>query len=159
MGLINWMKSIMKKNNNPYPKTVEEVLDDSIKYRPATEEAILNFKKSKPWRGTKRERQKKIRILLRELAGAYDIYTPQIVFVHVNAGSFYFPRANLIVLEQETDGRYSVVTLLHEFGHALGKNEVETCRWSINLFRKFFPKSYGRLVPKGHLLYRPESEK
>jgi len=44
--------------------------------------------------------------------------------------------------------------LMHEWSHSLGKGEKEACRWSINLFRKIFPKSYAKLVPKGHLLYR-----
>lgn len=156
MGLFDWFASLAMKKPD-YPKTVAEVLDDNIKYRPGVDEAIIKFKKSKPWRGTAAEVQGKLRTLNKELADIYGIEPPQVVFVRKFAyGCCYFPVGNVIIMENESDGRYSVVTFLHEFGHALGKGEKATCRWSINLFRKHFPKSYARLVPKGHLLYRPK---
>jgi hypothetical protein len=144
-----------KKKRDPYPKTVAEVLDDKLKYRKETENALEKFKSLHPWSGTKQEIQDKLRILNDDLAKVYKIESPQIVFVRKFVyGCCYFPIGNLIVLEHEKDGKYSVITFLHEFGHALGKNEKETCKWSINLFRKYFPESYNKLTPKGHLLTR-----
>lgn len=149
--IINWL---FKKNE--YPKTVQEVLDDNIKFRKGTDEAIIKFKKSRPWAG---DVKSKFRELNSDLAEVYGIQEPQLVFVDKFAyGSCYFPLGNLIILEKEKDGKYAVVVFLHEFGHALGKNEKKTCRWSINLFRKHFPGSYNKLVPKGHLLYKPEEQ-
>lgn len=165
MSLFDWFEKLVKKAERAagkpdYPDTVEEVLDDNLKYRKETSAAIIKFKKSKPWKGTKEEVQAKLRTLNSELAEIYGIEPPQVVFVRRFAyGCCYFPIGNLIIMEHEKDGRYSVVTFLHEFGHALGKGERATCKWSINLFRKHFPKSYAKLVPKGHLLYLPKKEK
>ncbi len=140
-----------------YPETVAEVLDDKIVYKDETHAAIKRFKGSHPWLGSKKEMQSKFLQLNEDLAKSYKIETPQVVFVPKFAyGSCYFPIGNLIVLEEETDGRYSVVTFLHEFGHAMGKGERSTCKWSINLFRLHFPKSYEKLEPRGHLLYRKD---
>jgi hypothetical protein len=51
-------------------------------------------------------------------------------------------------------GRLSVVTYLHEFAHALGRDERGACRWSINLFRRVFPEQFARLAASGHTLRR-----
>lgn len=158
MNPFKWFKT--KEIKDPYPKTVAEVIDNTIKYREATDKAITEFKESKPWQGDAKDMRKKIRKLNSSLAKAYGIERPQVVFVRrFRCGSCYIPVGNLIIIEQEKTGKYSVVVFLHEFGHALGKNEKETCRWSINLFRKHFPKSYAKLVPKGHLLFLPEEDK
>ena len=126
---------------DPYPTSVEEVLDDNIRYRAGTNEAVIKFKKLHPWRGSTEEIQHKLRQLNKDLAEVYKIEEPQLVFVTKFVyGCCYFPVGNLIIMEQERNGQYSVVTFLHEFGHALGKNEKSTCRWSINLFASISPK-------------------
>jgi len=161
MSLLSWLANAVKTEEEPkeedngYPKTVEEVLDDNIKYKDGTHAALKKFKESRPWEGTRKKIQGKICLLNDELAEVYKIEPPQVVFVRKFAyGCCYFPIGNIIIMEHEDDGRYSVVTFLHEFGHALGKGERSTCRWSINLFRHHFPKSFEKLEPKGHLLYR-----
>lgn len=162
MGLRSWFRkkvhqTVNRMRRDPYPETVAEVLDDNITYRSGTHDAMIKFKKSRPWRGTAKEMQHKLRQLNRDLAEVYGIEPPQIVFVRKFAyGCCYFPIGNIVIMEVERDGRYSVATFLHEFGHALGKNEKGTCRWSINLFRHHFPKSFERLKPDGHLLYRSD---
>jgi len=155
-----------------YPKTVAEVLNDNIKFRSATNNAIIKFKLSKPWKGTRKEIKKKFRTLCHDLAEVYGIKEPRLEFGEpyefeiplLNGAvlpsiSCYLPKSNKIYLESEYDGKYSVVVLLHEFAHALHKDERQACRWSINLFRKHFPKSYAKLIPRRHLLYRPKSPK
>jgi|SRR5579859_2979537 len=149
----------MKKNNG-YPETVAEVLDDNMKFLPGTNKVMEEFKKSQPWKGDREEIQAKFRALNEELSTVYGIEPPQVIFVsRFVYGSCYFSIGNLIILEQEKDGRYSVVVFLHEFGHALGKNEKATCKWSINLFKRHFPRSFNKLIPKGHLLMRNDTEK
>ena len=46
----------------------------------------------------------------------------------------------------------SVVTYLHEFAHSRGADERQACGWSINLFRRIFPRSYARCRHQGHML-------
>ena len=135
-----------------YPASVAEVLDDSISYRPATLRAVSAFAQSRPWRGTLVERWRKLLTVNKDLSRAYGIEPPLLVLGPMsggNSGTSYYSRA----LHQITlCGRLSVVTFLHEFAHAIGKDEREACRWSLNLFRACFPRSWSRLQFRGHMV-------
>lgn len=51
------------------------------------------------------------------------------------------------------NGSLSILSTLHEFGHALeGRSELKACRWSIHLFKQCWPKTFERLTWKGHML-------
>ena len=133
-----------------YPATVAEVLDQTKTYRPAALRALRRFKRSKPWRGNRGERLGKRIVLLVELSRAYGIPTPTLV---VGQRDSYTYGAHVLSLGP----RMSVLSLLHEFAHAKGiRSERGACAWSINLFRRIFPRSFARLVPVGHTLIRPE---
>ena len=139
-----------------YPEAVIEVLDDAIQYSPAVTEAVERFAVANPWKGSLNSRKKKFQQLNGDLARACNIENPTLGFGSLDGGSsgssFYSPRDHRIVLT----GKLSVVTFLHEFAHALGHDEREACRWSINLFRKCFPRQYSRLIHVGHMLVRPQ---
>lgn len=139
--------------SNDYPSTVASVLRRRPTFKPATITAIKRFRAAKPWQGTTEERVQKIQALYADLAAAYGIPVPGLT-VHPEAVDCYSPTLHRIRLNARN---LSVVTALHEFGHALGMNEVRTCRWSINLFRRFFPGSYSRLHHNGHMLVRRSS--
>lgn len=136
-----------KRNRNVYPDTVAECIDDKLKFRQDTADAILRFKKIFPWRGTIRERRAKLRYLNRQLCGIYGIDV-RMVFNRQTL-SCYKPSLNLIILSD-----CSVVTYLHEFAHALGRRETGACRWSLNLFKRYFPKSYAGNKHDGHMLIK-----
>lgn len=56
-------------------------------------------------------------------------------------------------------GKFSVITLLHEFGHVRGFDETDAVMWSVNLYKRIFPISYSRLVSQGgHCLVQPNRE-
>jgi len=131
-----------------YPASVSAVLVEGKKYKPAALAAMRDFRRSKPFRGTPEERLEKVQNLYRALAAAYGVEVPTVVH-NPGAPDCYSPTLHRIRLSN-----LSVVTALHEFGHALGKDEEQTCRWSINLFRRFFPRAYSRLIPVGHMLRR-----
>ena len=138
-----------------YPRTIEEVLDPALTFRPAALRAVRAFARSQPWRGTLAEREAKFRRLNRALAAAYGIAEARLIFRGVAAGadsgpSSYRPGTHTITLA----GRLSVVTYLHEFAHARGADERRACRWSINLFRRCFPRSFARCRGVGHMLVR-----
>lgn len=137
-----------------YPETVTEVLDDGARFKPAALRALREFRRSRPWRGSVQEREEKFRALHRALAGAYSIREPELLFEALDGGtsgrSHYIPALHRIVLS----GKLSVVTYLHEFAHARGMGERGAARWSINLFRRVFPRQYGRLIHVGHMLVR-----
>lgn len=137
-----------------YPATVAEVIDQNMKFRPDALRAVHRFARTKPWRGSYTERRARFEALIRDLSAAYGISCPKVVCDGRDGGdsgrSCYIPRLHSIVLR----GRLSVVTTLHEFAHALGKDERAACRWSVNLFRRCFPRSWTRASFEGHMVRR-----
>jgi hypothetical protein len=142
-----------------YPATVAEVLSDNATFNPNALRAVRAFRRSKPWRGTVDERIAKFRTLNAALAAAYGIPEPDLRPCLIDSGvagnGMYSPSNHLIVLA----GKLSVVTFLHEFGHARGFGERGACRWSINLFRRMFPRSFARCEFRGHMVIsRPQAD-
>ena len=142
--------------NGAYPGTVAECLADRAKFRRGVVPAVGEFKRAGPWRGTLDERKRKFRRLKVALARAYGMPAPELRFEGID-GSFSGASSCLrrgggrpAVITMR--GRLSVVTFLHEFAHALGRDERGACRWSINLFRRVFPEQYARLRADGHTL-------
>jgi hypothetical protein len=138
-----------------YPATVQEVLDPALKFKPAALRAVRAFAQSKPWSGSLAERKDKFHKVNAELAAAYGIAEPRLVVqgVEINAHSGrsnYQPATHTITLV----GKLSVLTYLHEFAHARGYDERQACRWSINLFRRSFPRTFVRCRMVGHTLVR-----
>jgi hypothetical protein len=138
-----------------YPETVTEVLDEDMVFPQEVLRVVGNFANSKPWSGRQDDRKAKFLRLNRDLAKAFSISAPMLEFGLLDGtssgGSHYSPSAHCILIT----GRLSVVTFLHEFGHACGLGERETCRWSVNLFRRCFPRQFSRLIQHGHMLLRP----
>ena len=139
-----------------YPATVLEVLDAEITYPDELLCVMRIFAASKPWGGSIEDRKRKFSDINRMMAQACGIEMPTLAFGALNGGSsgssFYSQRDHRIMLT----GKLSVVTFLHEFAHALGMNEQDACKWSINLFRRCFPRQYSRLIHLGHTLIRPQ---
>ena len=138
--------------NSQYPQTVVECLDPSRKYKPAVLRAVRAFGRAKPWTGTIAERQAKFRELNVALSAAYGVEPPKLVFgsnpERDSGSSCYIPALNAIILHG-----YSVVSYLHEFAHFLfGRSERKACAWSLNLFRRCFPRSWTRLRFEGHMV-------
>jgi hypothetical protein len=141
---------------NQYPESVVEVLDDRVQYSTAVIDAVQTFSAANPWKGPATARKLKFLQLNRDLASACSIREPALEFGLLDGSSsgasYYNSRDHRIVIV----GKLSVVTYLHEFAHALGYDEPDACRWSVNLFRRCFPRQYSRLVHVGHTLVRPQ---
>lgn len=141
-------------NRDEYPQTVIEILRPQMRFAPAGLKAVGSFAASGPWSGSLTEREVKFRRLNRDLSVAYGIAEPQLGFANIDGSSSitsrYIPAVHRIVLV----GKLSVVTYLHEFAHARGMGERAACRWSINLFRRCFPRQYAKLAHEGHTLVR-----
>ena len=149
--------------NRGYPRTAAECMDDRMKFRRSVIPAVREFKRTGPWRGALEERERKFQLLNDALARAYGMPAPELSFERID-GSFSGEsscrrrgegRPAVITMR----GRLSVVTYLHEFAHALGRDERGACRWSINLFRRVFPEQYARLQADGHTLRRPQERR
>ena len=139
-----------------YPATVAECIDGSMRYRRGVLAAVRAFKAELPWRGGLEARQAKFARLNAALANVYGLSEPVLRFEGIDgscSGASSCRRGGpgepaIITIR----GRLSVVTYLHEFAHALGRDERGACRWSINLFRRVFPEQYARLQADGHTL-------
>jgi hypothetical protein len=138
-----------------YPACVVEVLDQRMLYPEQVLHAVQRFAETKPWHGCLDDRKDKFKQLNADLAEAYHVEEPELAFGRLDGGSscasHYIRTSHRIVMV----GKLSVLTFLHEFGHAMTWGERDACRWSINLFRRCFPTQYGHLVHVGHLLIRP----
>lgn len=134
-----------------YPRSVNEVLDRQIRFRKSTVLAVNRFMLSGPWSGSLNERKQKFLELHHDLCRIYDKRTT-LRFGALNGGSSgnssYARAVDVITLR----GKLSVVTYLHEFAHALGRDERDACRWSVNLFAKYFPEQFARCSRHGHML-------
>jgi len=141
-----------------YPGSIDEILDDTVKYRKSLIKIMNRFKSFDPWDGTPAEKAAKLYWLHIRLCKIYDkkIYLswdPAIIMgvESKNGGGWYQHLDRHIHLY----GKVSVLTFLHEWGHVLyGSSEYAACWWSINLFRKIFPKNFNKLRHRaqGHLL-------
>ena len=146
-----------------YPATVAECLDKGARYRRGVVGAVKVFAREGPWRGMLEERKAKFLRLNAALAAAYEMPAPDLRFTGID-GSFSGastcrrgrPGEPAVITHR---GRLSVVTYLHEFAHALGRDERGACRWSLNLFRRVFPEQYARLQTDGHTLRRTETRR
>lgn len=130
-------------------------------YKPGVLAAMRRYARAKPWRGSVEDRKGKMRSALAELATVYERRPPALEFQHIaedyepgaTGFSTYDPTTKTITI----CGGLSVLTLLHEFAHFLhGRNRRIALIWSVNLFRRAFPRSFERLVPgPGGMLVKP----
>jgi hypothetical protein len=146
------------ENDCNYPSSIDEVLDDTITYRKSLIKLMKQYKKYGPWEGKTVEKAAKLYWLHMNLCKIYGAnvtisFDPSILLGNEtkNGNGWYSPVNSHIHIS----GKVSVLTFLHEWGHALhGPSERLACWWSINLFRKIFPENYKRLYRRanGHLL-------
>jgi hypothetical protein len=116
--------------------------------------AVRRFARCRPWRGSLEARKWKLQRLHQNLCEVYGKRTTLrfgVLDGTDSGSSFYSPAADEIVLT----GRVSIVTFLHEFGHALGKDERQAVRWSVNLYRLCCPRSFSGSIGHGHMVRRP----
>lgn len=68
-----------------------------------------------------------------------------------SGGSFYNPSRQTILL----NGRISVLTFLHEWGHVLyGSSEEKANEFARTIFKQVFPKQYEKLKTQGRMLVK-----
>jgi hypothetical protein len=138
----------------PMSNTVETIIDQRVKLNTAAFAAVRDFRRAKPWQGTFEERLAKFQSLLTGLNAAYGL----------GAGLMFHGQENR---EQPGNGAYdsvkdvvhlvgklSVVTMLHCVARARGMTRQEAFRWSLSVFKKMFPVSFGRCHSDGLILIR-----
>jgi len=146
-----------------YPATVAEILDDGMAFKSAVPRAVRAFARKRPYRlarlgttGSRNRLTEAVIELYTELARIYGIRVPSVTTLWAtgtSGSSCYRPALHSIELR----GRFSVVTMLHEFDHARGRDERQAVKWSVNLFRRCFPRSFARCSQVGHTLVNERS--
>lgn len=121
-------------------------------------EALKKFKNLNVWKGNIEERKKKFLFLHKNLCKIYNINVKLVFDIKkpftYSFHSYYNKVTNTIVLK----GRFSVITYLHEFAHALQYNKYKKCdeffavKYSLTLFKYVFPEKFEKLKSERHVL-------
>jgi hypothetical protein len=128
------------------PNSVEDVLDDNATFDPAALAAVKALARSKPWQGTDEERVAKFNACAAALAAAYSIPAWTVKLGDVAGVD---PVDRVLTME-----KLSVVTFLNAMTLARGCTPFAAFRWSINIFRRCFPRSYAQCQHVGPYLVR-----
>lgn len=135
-------------------RSTSRFIDDSIRFPRETHRALREFARSKPWRGTVKERQEKFLALHARLCEIYSLETKLIFETREHCTTSIYSRydrkRNAVILV----GRLSVVSYLQMLAYALDCRGEQVVKWSVNLFKRRFPISFGRCVFVGHVLVR-----
>ena len=134
-----------------YP-TEKDIMNPEVDFKNATVKAVLEWKLNffPNWNTKAKEEQvNALEELIQKLCGVYG----EKVIVDKKTDVFCFiPKTNTVCLDKNNP---SIISTLHEFRHKLnGPDETSACRWSVQLFKRCFPKSFEKLeFAKGsHLL-------
>lgn len=130
------------------PQSVEDVLDDNATFEPAALAAVRELARAKPWQGTDEERLAKLNACAAKLADAYG-------HEHWTFELGPVPRANPLN-HVVTIHKLSVVTFLNYMAQLRGQNPFGAYRWSLNLFKRCFPRSFASAEQVGPNLVRRE---
>lgn len=135
-----------------YPRSIAELDLESVEFPPAAIEAMRKLARSRPWRGTISQRKRKLLALSVDLAVAYGLPAPRVIFDlegEDSDRSCYYPASQTVILRGRN---LSVISMAHEvFHHILGASEHDVCRHSLALFKMCFPRSWERIRFEGHM--------
>lgn len=131
-----------------------DLIDSAYMFKPGIVEAAKAFARSKPWRGDIDERKAKFEAAVESLAKAAEIDVPTLEFDDDIWQGGPSDRSCASRRTIYLVGRLSVVTLLNLFAGIAGHDGIERYRWSLNLFARCFPISFGRCYFEGLILRR-----
>jgi hypothetical protein len=126
---------------------MDQLLATPVTYHEHIIEALKDFKRyHKLGNESDALRLEGMRALLNEVASNNGTVVPSLRMGNMDSGdsgtSYYDHDAHEIVMQ----GKLSIITFLHEIGHAVyGYDEHMARVWSINLFKKVYPKAFARL--------------
>tara|TARA_Y100001963_G_C6748396_1_gene432801 strand:- start:107 stop:547 length:441 start_codon:yes stop_codon:yes gene_type:complete len=141
----------MPRSRNDYP---DNPMVAPMRFKRATLNTMREFKRMRPWRGTEVEKMAKFIWLYEQLN---EIYLPDnhviLEFGRMtdngdSGSSHYRPYEHTVRLQ----GKFSVITALHEFRHAMGGDEYQAVKWSVNLYRITFPRLFASMQSQGHVI-------
>lgn len=136
---------------------VSNLVSESFTLEPAIESAVKTFRRSKPWRGTVAERREKFLAFHKTLVESGQL-TARLTFSGSNPDNVdsVYSGLDLKTNVIKMHGRLSVVTYLWLVASALG--ETRPMAFAINVFARFFPRSFAASNCEGRFVRRAECE-
>ena len=122
---------------------LQDFIDPNQRYKPAARAALIEFVRSKPWKGDPMERGDKFAELHRKLCAAYSV---EFLLLREDSdplapSSFHVDDAgHRLILA----GKCSVLTYLFAFAKCRGFDSEQTAKWAVTTFARFFPKSFEK---------------
>jgi hypothetical protein len=131
------------------------VLEEKIVFADDLVEAIREFKSLNPWKQDAEGTKNCFHLLNKRLN---ELFKKDTVLA--------FVQCYTDIMEIQTglhEGQHAVylskpslITYLHEYGHGLGKDDHETTKWSVQLFKLVFPIAFEKLEWDGMNLVKKE---
>jgi hypothetical protein len=130
---------------------VAEAISDNVQFTPEIVQAVKNVRAAKLFQGTLAERQEKFRTFHAAMCKAMDV-SIELKFKPGRKLSAY----RLTHKTGTLIGRLSLVTYFYIMSHAAQYDFNGQMTFSINLFRKYFPRSFARCEQQGLYLVHPK---
>ena len=122
---------------------LNDLVNPRQKFSPATCRAVRALAKSKPWQGTRDEREGKIRACHVALTEGQTItleFSQRDDSRDSGLSNYSNEGEKLIVMR----GRVSVVTFLFLHAMSQGRKRSSAMKWAVSAFKRFFPISFSR---------------
>ncbi|RLC88876.1 MAG: hypothetical protein DRJ03_01155 [Chloroflexi bacterium] len=130
--------------------------------------ALWAFRKKRTYKPhvTQEQRLEAMQELVVGLAEAYELEpAPEVVAGPLdggNSGASHILRPHSRFNETDRHkivmlGKLSIITLLHEFAHCIGKDQMGAQVFAINLFRKVYPTQFEKLCLDGGMFVKEEN--
>ena len=132
--------------------TIASVVDPTQTFKTEAIQAVKEFKRAKPYRGTVQEKAAKYAALHDALCAVYGIKAD----LHMIMQEREEPRGTFDVHPERIGmaliGKFSVTNYLTGFAALRGMNNQQAVKWSVNLFAKCFPALFAELDTSGPFL-------
>jgi hypothetical protein len=131
-----------------YP-TKEEILGKPMKFKEGLMDALKTWKECS-WAAREKFGEESALIELAESLSLIYYKEVEVHFLPQLTTCYYQPKERRILMNS-----YSIISLLHEYGHAIfGTSELTACRFSVHIFKNLFPRAYAKLKWNGHMLVK-----
>ncbi|QDU88383.1 hypothetical protein Pla175_17590 [Pirellulimonas nuda] len=158
------------------PLGVEDVINERRRFNADVLRAVKAFRRAKPFRGTIDEQKAALKAMHAVIVEAYSLNVelefgtgfgedePSLDSV-LQDRRFLTRRGRTVPISAvapdfaiRLQGRLSLVSYLHLVGAARGLSPADRCEFSLNLFKRVFPKSFERAEKDGMVLRRPRRD-
>ncbi len=144
----------MQETIRPF-STVAEALSNNVRFTAPVVDAVKLGRASKLWRGTLDERKEKFQAMHSAFCQALEIEASLNLSRVTGRGlCLYRVKTRDGKTTIYLSGKLSFVTYLHAIGDAVGYEANARLSFAVNLFRKYFPRSFAACRQVGIFLVK-----